>query len=53
MNLTYNNYVLQPNQAVELRFKMIFVKNPNLIKSLIRDINHPLLKKKSYIPIKQ
>ena len=43
-NMTYENYINQPMQAVELRLIMIIAGNPQLINSLDRLINHPLIK---------
>ena len=50
MNVTYQHHVKQPMQAVEIRLKVNIVKNPHLINSLNRYINHPLIRKYYHIP---
>ena len=45
-NLPYEYYVNQPTQAVEMKLSMIIAKNPQLINSLNRSKNHPLIRKK-------
>ena len=50
MNMTYEHYIKQSMQAVDLKFNMNIFKNPILINSLNRDNNHPLFKKYSHIP---
>ena len=50
MNMTYEHYIKQPMQAVELKLNMIVAKNPHLINSLYRYIKHPLIRKISHIP---
>ena len=50
-NLTYEHYIKQPMQMVELRLNMITAKNQQLIKSLDRIVNHPLIKKHSDVQI--
>ena len=49
-NMTYEQHMNQPMQPVELRLKLMVAKNPQLIKSLDRNINHPLTRKYSHIP---
>ena len=49
-NMTYEHYVNQPMQSVELRLNMVIARNPQLINSLDRNKNHPLIRKYSHIP---
>ena len=49
-NMTYEHFMIQPMQSVELRLNMVVAKNPKLIISLDRNKNHPLLGKYSHIP---
>ena len=49
-NMTYEHYMIQPMQSVKLRRHMVVAKNPQLINSLDRDKNHPLIRKYSHIP---
>ena len=49
-NMTYEHYMNQPMQAIELEINMIFAKDPQLINSLDRTKNHPLIRKYSQIP---
>ena len=49
-NMSYKHYISQPMPAVERRINMIFAKNPQLINSLDRNKNHPLIRKYSHIP---
>ena len=49
--MTYEHYVNQPVHALELKLNMIIAKNPELIISLDRNKNHPLIRKYSHIPI--
>ena len=51
MNMTYEIYIKQPMQAVELRLNIIIAKNPHLINSLNRCINHSLVGRDSHIPL--
>ena len=39
-----------PMQLVELNLKMIIDNNPHLITALDKSVNHPIIKKYSYIP---
>ena len=48
--MTYEHYNKQPMPMVELKLKMIFAKNSNLINSPDRTINHPLIRKYSNNP---
>ena len=50
-NMTHEHYLKQPMQAVELKLNLIIARNPHLIKSLIRYINHPLNKKYPHLPL--
>ena len=52
MNMTYEQYIKQPMQSVEIRLNIIITKNPNLISSLNRYNNHPVGRKYSHIPFK-
>ena len=45
MNMTYEYYISQPMQAVEMKLNMIVAKNPQLTNSLNRFHNHPLFRK--------
>ena len=38
-------------QAIEIKLNMIIAKNPQLITSLDRNKNHPLIRKYSHIPV--
>ena len=49
--MTYEYYIKQPMPALELRLNMIIAKNPELINSLDRNKNHPLIRKYSHIPL--
>ena len=49
MNMTYEQYIALPMQVLELKLNMIIAKNPNLIISLNKFHNHPLIKKYSHI----
>ena len=49
-NMKYEYYINQPMQAIELKLNMIIAKNPQLINTLDRNTNHPLIKKYSHIP---
>ena len=51
--MTFENYIKQPMQMVQLKLKMIIAENPNLINSLDRSINHLLIGKNSNIPFQQ
>ena len=48
--MTYEHYIEQPMEIVELKLKMIIAKNLNLIIRLDQSINHPLIIKYSNIP---
>ena len=49
-NMTYEFYINQPMQALELKVNMIIAKNSQLVNSLDRNKNHPLIRKHSHIP---
>ena len=48
--MTYEHYIKNPMEMVELKLNMIISENPLLIISLDRDIQHPLIRKNSIIP---
>ena len=48
--MTYEHYIKQPMQAVELKLSMIVSKNPHLIYSLNRHISHPSIRKFCHVP---
>ena len=48
-NMTYKHYINKPMPAVERRINMTIAKNPQLINSLSRNKNHPLINKYSRI----
>ena len=48
--MSYKHYTNQPMPAVERRINMIIAKIPQLINSLGRNKNHPLIRKYSLIP---
>ena len=45
MNKAYELYIKQTMQAVEIRLSMNISKNPHLIISVNRYVNHPLIRK--------
>ena len=49
-NLAYEHYIKQPMHMVERRLNFIVDRDPQLIYSLDRDKNHPLIRKHSHIP---
>ena len=49
-NMTYKYYLNQPISMCEIKINMIIAKNPQLINSLDRNKNHPLIRKYSHIP---
>ena len=49
-NIAYNYYINQPMHSVERQINMIIAENPQLIISLDRSKNHPLIRKYSPIP---
>ena len=48
--MTYEHYMNQAMQSIELGIIVVIAKNPQLINSLDRNKNHPLIGKKSHIP---
>ena len=48
--MTYEYYIKQPMQLVELNLNMIIAKNPHLINSLYWSIDHPPNRKNSNLP---
>ena len=49
-NMSYMYYINQPMSMLERRINFINAKNPQLINSLYRNKNHPLVNKYSHIP---
>ena len=49
-NMSYKHYTNHPMSMLERLIKMIIAKNPQLINSLDRNKNHPLIRKYSHIP---
>ena len=50
MNVTYEHYINQPMSMCERKTNMIIARNPQLINSLDRNKNHPLVRKFYHIP---
>ena len=48
--MKYEHYMNQPKSMCERKINMIIAKNPQLINSLDRNKNHPLIRKYSHIP---
>ena len=48
-NMSYKHYMDQPTSMCDRKIKMNFSGNPQLINSLDRDKNHPLIRKLSLI----
>ena len=48
-NMTYKYYLLMPMSMVERRINYIIAKDPNLIKCLDRNKNHPLIRNYNHI----
>ena len=48
-NMSYKYYINHPMSMLERRINMIIAKNPQIIKSLDRNNNHPLIRKCSHI----
>ena len=51
-NITYKHYMNQPMSMVERQINYIIAKNPQLINSLDRKKNHPLIRKYLHIPLR-
>ena len=49
-NMTYKYYLNQPMSMREIKMKITIAKNPQLINSLDRNKNHPLVKRYSSTP---
>ena len=49
-NMSYEYYINNPMPMVERRINFIIAKNPQLINSLDRNKNYPLIRKYSHIP---
>ena len=47
--MTYKHYLSNPMSMLEKRINYVIAKNPKLINSLNRNINHPLIRKNSHI----
>ena len=50
-NMTYEHFIEQPMQMVEIKLEMILSKNPHLITSVDRIIIESLIRKYSKIPL--
>ena len=50
-NMTYKYYKNTAMSMIERRINIIIAKNPELINSLDRNKNHPLIRKYSHIPL--
>ena len=48
--MNYKYYLKQPMQMIDRRLIMIIVKNPQILNSLNRDVDHPLIRKHIHIP---
>ena len=48
-NMSYKFYINQPMSMLERRKNMIIAINPQLLNSLDRNKNHPLIRKSSHI----
>ena len=48
--MTYANYINNPMHIVERRINFIIARNSQLINSLDRNKNHPVIRKYSHIP---
>ena len=48
-NMTYECYMNQPMQSIELRLNMVIARNPELINLLDRNEKHPLVRNNSHI----
>ena len=48
--MSYRHYINQPMSMLERRINFIIARNPQLINSLDRNKNHPLINKYSHIP---
>ena len=49
--MTYKYYKIAPMGMIERRNNIIIAKNPELINSLDRNKNHPLIRKYSHVPL--
>ena len=49
-NMTYKYYLFNPMSMLERRMNFIISKNPQLINTINRNKNHPLIRKYSHIP---
>ena len=48
--MSYEYYIKQPMELVEIKLNQILAPNPNLINCLNRNTSHPLIRKSSQIP---
>ena len=48
-NMSYKYYINNPMSMLERRINFIIARNPQLINSLYRNKNHPLIRKYSHI----
>ena len=48
-NMSYKYYINQPMPMLERRINFIIARNPQLINSLNRNKNHPLIRKYSHV----
>ena len=49
-NMTYEHYINEPMHMCERKINLKVARNPQLINSLDRNKNHPLIRKFSHIP---
>ena len=49
-NMTYEYFIKQPKHMVEFKLNMMIAKNPHLINTLDRRINHFPIRKYSHVP---
>ena len=50
--LTYEHYIKQTMQKIEITLNMNVANKPNLINNLDQNFNHPMFRKYSNIPFK-
>ena len=50
-DMTYKHYIIQPMRMSERKINLNIARNPQLINSLDRNKNHPLIRKYSHIPL--
>ena len=49
-NMTYEKCINQPMSMCDRKINMNFARNPQLINSINRNKNHPLIRKYSHVP---